>query len=342
MPEPTSEYAESAKRVLADNVEKLSPTIALMERLGAEQLFNTPEDAKSYLETLNYEEFSSLLNRINGLERTIPTEKRKMDGSGYVQMSGTLFGKNVEHQPPRQSDREPLMQAAFEAAQNAPTPEDAALLLGLCINTIHPYEDGNGRTSRLVYTLLQHGYDGTPSDIALYSSLLRNTHGRQIVDLNPGRVKADWSYTRQAIELAAQETGYDGPIPTHVFDSFGDAMAGEYTPNDLMVNNDVSKEGRDKLYKSIADNSGRFTVPAFLKLIKNKGLNPSDFIKHVESSGNTFLLGREILPILDEADIDFISETSFDDRRDYVLALTTWSLNKVKDLYRPKVFSEEK
>jgi Fic/DOC family len=322
------------------NIETLPHTVRLMERLGAEQFFDTPKDAKSYLETLNYTEFSSLLNRINGLERSIPTEKRKMDGYGYVEMSGMLFGKNIEHQPPRQSDRGPLMQAAFEVAQNATTPEDAALLLGLCINAIHPYEDGNGRTSRLVYMLLQHGYNGTPSDIALYSSLLKNTGGRQIVDLNPGRVNAEWAYTRQAIELAAKETDYNGPIPTHVFDSFGDAMAGEYTPDDLMINSEISNEARDKLYKSIADNSGRFTVPAFIRLIKNKGLNPSDFIKQVESSGNTFLLGREILPILDETDIDFISETSFDDRRDYVLALTSWSLDKVKELYRPKESSE--
>ncbi len=335
---------------------KTIPTVvALMERLGAAETFATPEAAKQFIEAHSYEDFSSLLNRLNGLQRNIPTSGRHMDGGGFVQQTGALSGSSIEHQPPLKEDREPLMRHAYEAAQQAPSPEDAALILGLSINAIHPYEDGNGRTSRFTYMLLEHGYNGTDEDNGIYSSLLENTRGRELVDLDPSRSNLDYWCALLATAKSAEEVGYNGPIPTFIWGAFGDAFAGEYSPafegeyspENIAVNETISNESRKKLYQSITDKAELSALPAMLRLIKDKGLDPSDFIEHYpadpdlpRSRDRTFLKGDELIPLLSERDIDFVYDESFKERRNYVLALTTLPesiMTQLKDFYRPKL-----
>ncbi len=328
---------------------KTIPTaVALMERLGAAETFATPEAAKQFIEAHSYEDFSSLLNRLNGLQRNIPTSGRHMDGGGFVQQTGVLSGSSIEHQPPLKEDREPLMRLAYEAAQQAPSPEDAALILGLSINAIHPYEDGNGRTSRFTYMLLEHGYNGTDEDNDIYASLLENTKGREVVDLDPSRSNLDYWCALQATAKSAEEVGYNGPIPTYIWGAFGDAFAGEYSPENIAVNETISNESRKKLYQSIADRAELFALPVMLRIIKDKGLDPSDFTKHYpadppRSHDRTLLEGDKLIPLLSEKDIDFVYAQSFKERRNYVLALTTLPesiMAQLKDFYRPKLSAE--
>lgn len=342
---------------IAQTLEKttLPPTVALMERLGAAETFATPESAKQFIETHSYEDFSSLLNRLNGLQRSIPTSGRHMDGGGFVQQTGALCGESIDHQPPLKEDRGPLMRLAYEAAQQAPSPEDAAVILGLSINAIHPYEDGNGRTSRFTYMLLQHGYNGTDEDNDIYASLLENTKGRELVDLDPSRANLDRWCAFQATAKAAEEVGYNGPIPTSIFGAFGHvfegeyipAFEGEYSPANSAVNETISNEGRKKLHQSIADKAELSALPAMLRLIKDKGLDPSDFIEHYpadpdlpRSRDRTVLKGDKLIPLLSESDIDFVYDESFKERRNYVVALTTLPesiMTQLKDFYRPKL-----
>lgn len=73
--------------------------------------------------------------------------------------------------PPEPEDKQPLLEAALNGAKQVLSKEDdpnkgledASLIFSGAINYIHPFEDGNGRTSRIVGFLTKEGYDGSTS-----------------------------------------------------------------------------------------------------------------------------------------------------------------------------------
>jgi len=121
----------------------------------------TPESIKKYFETLSFGDFSQFLNRLNGYFRNI-TGQHNMDGDG-VMANGYV--------PPDPKDRIPLMLEAFEKAIKEDSIEKCAVVLGVSILTIHPYLDGNGRVSRIIFALLTTGYSGNKESKALFAEI---------------------------------------------------------------------------------------------------------------------------------------------------------------------------
>ncbi len=151
------------------------------------QTDGTPESIKKYFETLSFDGFSEMLNGLNAYFRRI-SGQHKMDG----------YGHTPSYIPPDPKDREPLLKEAFEKAIKEDSPEKCATVLGMSILLIHPYLDGNGRTSRTIFTLLSNGYSGSEKDKMLFSAIGDKDdedechHSeRTIVDLDPGKVKVE-------------------------------------------------------------------------------------------------------------------------------------------------------
>ena len=82
---------------------------------------------------------------------------------------GVLFAvhdsvsRQAEYIPPKYKDIVPLLKELIEwydENQQLPAPVLAAIM-HYALVTIHPFEDGNGRTSRAIstYVLMQHDYD---------------------------------------------------------------------------------------------------------------------------------------------------------------------------------------
>ncbi len=94
----------------------------------------------------------------DGRSRIKPTPYR--DGQNVIRDSRT---ERIVYMPPEAKDVPPLMKALVRwISENRDTP--TPLLAGIAhyqFATIHPYYDGNGRTARLLTTLLLHlgGYD---------------------------------------------------------------------------------------------------------------------------------------------------------------------------------------
>ena len=65
--------------------------------------------------------------------------------------------------------------------------EDIALLLAASINEVHPYADANGRTSRLIYTLLTKGLSEETKDEI---KKVLGEYGSEVVDINPVQITA--------------------------------------------------------------------------------------------------------------------------------------------------------
>ena len=118
-----------------------------LDRIGAyeyAQGLMTHPEAK---EEFPFEKFRDFLVRINGIARDIPIHERRTDGENvHLEGMGTAA-------VPRHEDKEGLLQEAYEALSKM-SPEDRACLLPAMVNEVHLFNDGNGRTSRVLHTLL--------------------------------------------------------------------------------------------------------------------------------------------------------------------------------------------
>ncbi len=148
-----------------------------------ETVFSDEEHKREFLNNLTAEEFTELLNGVNGILRAKNKEEWGMDGENVV-MEAPFIG--TAYVPPRQEDKVGLLAEALNSAKEMNKSgrglKDIALLISSSLNAIHPFVDANGRTSRLIYLLLTKDFnDETISEIEQSLSL----YGRDKVDVNP-------------------------------------------------------------------------------------------------------------------------------------------------------------
>lgn len=282
---------------------ELVKTVKIMERLHATEIFGTPEQSKAFLDSLDYDEFKRYISFVNGVERGIPTTERGEVSNSHVQSESGLLGVDVEYRPPHQSFRDPLLKMAFEKAQEVESPEMAGLTLGLSINAIHYFEDGNGRTARMTYALLSKGYNGSPQDQAYYSQLLENTTGREVINPAPAASGIDRQIRAEMFGKTLEKSGYGeafgDKIPTYVFDGYPEVMAGEYSPEELAVSDDIDDQGRLMLYNAME--SGGMTMISIMATFSPDRVK--DFIKTSPDGERIFIDGNEFLPTLTKEEI---------------------------------------
>lgn len=304
---------------VTDN-DNLAATVKIMDRLHASEIFSTPEDSKAFLDSLTYEEFKKYLGTVNGIERGIPTSERGKVSSSFVQTDMGLLGSRVEYRPPHQSFRDDLLKAAFEKAQSIDDPELAGLTLGLSINAIHYFDDGNGRTARMAYALLSKGYDDTPESQAYYSALLENTKGRNVINPNPAESGIDKKIRSELFMKVREQFGYDVAFgdkpPTYVFDGYPDGFAGEESPDELAVSDEIDAQGRAVLHHTLQSRG----MPILSLMASFPPDRVKDFVTHTKD-GRTFVNGNTFLPTLSKDEVTRWWNTTEHMTRSYVLRL---------------------
>ncbi|OGI95777.1 hypothetical protein A2917_00485 [Candidatus Nomurabacteria bacterium RIFCSPLOWO2_01_FULL_42_17] len=138
--------------------------VDLLRRIGAyeytQHLLASPEAANQF----SFEKFKDFLVRINGIARDIPIHERRTDGE-RVRLEGMSTSA-----VPRHEDKEILLREAYESLGGLSL-EDRAYLLPAMINEVHLFNDGNGRTSRILYTLLRSFVSEQAFDEALKTAI---------------------------------------------------------------------------------------------------------------------------------------------------------------------------
>lgn len=131
-----------------------------------EAVFSDEEHKREFIKNLSAEEFLQLLNGINGILRDKKKEDWKMDGEN-VGVGGSVF-TGLEYISPRQEDKaellEKLLISVKEMSESGKDLKDVALAISAAINAIHPFIDGNGRTSRFLYFILSENYTSENED----------------------------------------------------------------------------------------------------------------------------------------------------------------------------------
>lgn len=301
---PSPEQSELSQAAALDQSDPaLATTVKFMERMHAPDVFATPERSKEFLDSLNYDDFKKWISFVNGVERGIPQSERGQVSDSHVQSENPLMGTEVEYRPPHKDFRDRLLKMAFEKAQLVDDPEIAGLTLGLSVNAIHYFADGNGRTARLAFALLSKGYDGSREAQEYYSSLLENTKGREIVNPNPALSGLDRKIRSEMSGKIQEKSGYKeafgDKLPTYVYDGYPNVMAGEYSPQELAVSNEIDAQGRLMLYHTME--SGGMEMISLMKTFGPDRIK--DFVRSSPDSSRTFVDGNEFLPTLSQEEI---------------------------------------
>jgi hypothetical protein len=183
----------------ADRDKQSNRVLQLLEKLKVKEIFKNHESKKEFIENLDFEGFKKLLVTFNGNLLNIPIPERSFSSSTVTltltkdaakreKMAKGFAGASSDNELPRQEDKEELLHELFNCVQkmarNNMSMKDIAIEMGVGINAIHAFEDGNGRTSRLFNFILAEDYQGSEEQNKFLQKLLGDK-GRLQLNLNP-------------------------------------------------------------------------------------------------------------------------------------------------------------
>lgn len=265
-----------------------------------------------------------MLNCFNGILRNKEEEHWNMDGENVM-----LKGFVESHIPPDNEDKPELLEKALTAAQNMnQNDRDIALLLSSSLNAIHPYNDGNGRTSRLLYTLLTQEFNQTTKEEL---KPILDKYGREKIDIDPSII--GWKIDA----LIREKTGINDYTKNteklfRTFTGFGEK---EF---------DVSIDEKDKkAFQKLLKNDSSLVLICFFKFFKNNpGYNNREYIKMIpnDKDNKTYLDIGPLTKELEETDIKEILAIYRDLKKEEVEILIDCIANPYKEDYKMQVDNE--
>ena len=308
--EDTSEFREP----------KAEKIVGLLDKLELSEVLSTEEKRQQFFRGLDFETFRDFLVRINGISRGIPINKREIDGRDVVLDAGA-FGVRAT---PDFEDKETLLRELYQLAQEMDDPKSSALLLGAGINAVHPFTDGNGRTARLVFTLLHDGYNGSLEEHQKLVGLLGES-GRKKLDLTPAHIQRE--ITERQKENAM--LGYMNN-PT---------IVGYESVRELQFSENIPAEKKERFIRMIEDGYQDYALMAIYEYLLGHGKFDQKYFQTVPDDSHHITdeqgkiipdpehTTKQIIPIkniieeLNEADVDEILGYNSKAKRDYVRLL---------------------
>ncbi len=288
------------------------------------QIFNDEEKKRGFINSLDVDSLIELLNGINGILQDKPKDQWQIDGD-RVGLESALLG--TEYLPPRSEDKTELLNNVLLAIKRMNKSnrdlKDLALLVSSSINALHLYSDGNGRTSRLVYSLLTEEYNNLAKDKILEQVLDR--YGRDVIDVNP-------HFIQDFIEeLIKEKNGFNKEIG-------GKKIVGVWSVNlaawklpTAKINHNIGEE-KVNLFKQLLRHDHTFMFYAFFKFYKNHTAEMGQYLK--EYPGWFRILIDNFLENIKPEQFDEIINNYRNFKKDYVNTLVDIVENPNKEEYQ--------
>lgn len=163
---------------------EIAKNIPALEGKSLEEVLGTEESRRRFIENLSPEQYQELLIGINGLFRNLDKEQWEMDGKTVVM--GDPNGAHWKF--PKFEDKPGLLALSLKTAKrmirDGRDLKDLGLMLSSTITATHPFNDGNGRTSKFVLAAVNRGYNRQLA--GLYKKLLSSTADNHGNLTNPG------------------------------------------------------------------------------------------------------------------------------------------------------------
>lgn len=149
--------------------------ISLLESIEEKDL----APSGSGLDNLTYQDFLEKLLHYHGVMLDIPSDHR-----GVELRPMTIQGTFNNYPTPNPEDKGRLLEYLFNEAKSLSNPKDQAIAISLGINLIHPFFEGNGRTSRLLFALVAKPFETLEEGADTVAGLI-GPDGRSKLDISP-------------------------------------------------------------------------------------------------------------------------------------------------------------
>ncbi|TAN32945.1 hypothetical protein EPN28_03005 [Patescibacteria group bacterium] len=306
---------------------KFAREIAPFKGKKLEEIFANEEQKREFIKNLDIDGFIDLLSGVNGILRDRKKTDWSMDGK-TVKLSSVLLGD--AYVPPEQEDKPELLEKSLEGAQEMVELKrdikDIALLLASCINAIHPFADGNGRTSRVIYLLTANDLNEDTID-KLKEAL--SQYGREKIDPNPGFVQYELD------KLVDGEVGLDDLTrnPEGVSYMFASDEYIKGGSRSRIKNNQISEEDKILFHNFFYDHGKRrYFFLALLKFVLDKGLDVRKYIKKFGKRTN--INADEVIEDIDQNGMDQIKQNYRNLKKRYVEILIDCMVHPEKEQYK--------
>lgn len=320
---PTTEVAGEGRDRRAEVLERfirMAKDIDVLNGKSVEESFDSEDEnaRRELLTRLSAEEYCQLITGVNGILRGKEKEDWRMDGVGVTVAGTEVIGQHIF---PNHKDKQEILEKSWAGAQQMNAAgrdlEEIGMLLGSMLVETHPFNDGNGRTSRFVYSMVKKGYS---------QEEVREILGEK------GRDKYDMALSKKYIDklFHARQGKMNEELNTY---SIGGVFAGESIPfGKLSFPEGTSDETKENIIQA-GRNDNDILVAGIIHFLRTHPEVSAEHYTKDYTQQRVFLL-QNFLSASTREQVEELEATYWDMKKQYTEDMIDVFVNPDKQEYR--------
>lgn len=297
------------------------------------EVFNSESEntRRCLIDSLSDDQYLQLISGVNGILRGKEKENWKMDGEGVTAAGHEVVGAHIF---PRHADKKDILvktlQAAKEMNASGRELEDIGMLLGSLLVETHPFADGNGRTSRFVYSMVK---DGISTDNTEKLKVLLGEDGRDELDMALSKIYIDDLFYKKYANLDLSTGVGENQV-------VGVSVDNDSTPfGKLSFPEGVPQITQESIIQAGRNDNALFTVALFLFVQQNPAVDYKSCIKDYGERGR--FLVQKFFTIVSLRQIEEIEDIYWSIKKKYTEDMIDIFANPDKPEYKIQRKGEE-
>lgn len=320
---PTTEVVGEDRDRRAEVLERfirMAKGIDALNGKSIEEVFDSEEEGarRELLGGLSSEQYCQLITGVNGILRGKEKVDWRMDGVGVTVAGTEVIGQHIF---PNHKDKQEILEKSWAGAQQMNREgrdlEEIGMLLGSMLVETHPFNDGNGRMSRFVYSMVKKGYS---------QEEVREILGEK------GREKYDMALSKKYIDklFHTRQGKLNEGLNTH---SIGGVFAGESIPfGKLSFPEGTSDETKENIIQAGRNDNDILVAGAIHFLRTHPEVNAENYIKEFPQQ-RIFLL-QDFLSASTKEQVEELEAAYWGMKKQYTEDMIDIFVNPDKQEYR--------